>query len=476
MSSAAATARFPYPIEDPETVSEQHRTLSNLGQLLLDSHADVNDDILQARDSWRSGTATTALRDTRRLATLMRRDSDTVGGVLPAVTTYIGKIEDARSAIDGIRDRYDQAVDDRIAANHDLPDWADIPNLRREYRDGVQATYQTTIGQLDTEFAGVTADLAEDSRPAVTALRGAIEVLAPNASTSMGLGQVAYEDASADFGLTGDSEYEYALRAAGVLQGPSPDGYYADWLENAEANGVEIGTIVQIARDHGITPADFAVLDDLEEVTDSDGKSFFLLPDGISGEDARRAVVMTYILNAGTGYADNADTDFAGEPYDSIEVQRILDRQERNDWTYDDDVAFVNGNGGRLATTPNGMMMGLGGNWLQDRYSVNGGTTWGDIFMLNIDDTDDPQEILRKAIKSGQAIYQLDDGSIRESSRGLDLDRLLHHEERHSQQWAALGHLGFITAYLAEAGIEWLPFTGANYYEKQAGLSDGGYG
>ncbi|MDN5895195.1 MAG: hypothetical protein L0H93_14375 [Nocardioides sp.] len=136
---------------------------------------------------------------------------------------------------------------------------------------------------------------------------------------------------------------------------------------------------------------------------------------------------------------------------------------------------FVNGNGGRLATTPNGMLMGLGGNWLQDKYSLNRGTTWGDIFMLNIDDTDDPDQVLREAIRGGEAYYQFDDGSIGQGSSHLDLDRLLHHEERHSQQWARLGYLGFITAYLAEGGIEWLPFTGPNFYEDDAGLSDGGY-
>lgn len=475
MSSAAATERFPYPIEDPEVVGQQKVTLDNLGRLLLDSHADVNDDVLQASESWRSGTASAAMSDTRRLATLMRRDSTAIGAALPAMTTYIGSIETARELIDGIRVRYDQAVEDRATALDNEPEWADVAFLRREYRDGVQGAFQAALNQLDVEYTRVTGDLAEDSRPAVTALRAAIDVLAPSAPSNMGLDQVAYQDAAADFGLTSDSEYEYGLRAAGLLEGPSPDGYYGEWLENAEAHGVSVDTIVRIAQENGIRPEDFTVLDGLEEVTDRDGKSFFLLPDGISGEDAQQAVVMTYILNAGTGYADNDHTDFAPEPYGSFEVQRIRERQDRNDWTYDDDVDFVNGNGGRLATTPNGMMMGLGGNWLQDKYSLNGGTTWGDIFMLNIDDTDDPQQVLREAIRGGEAYYQFDNGSIGQGSSHLDLDRLLHHEERHSQQWAALGHLGFIAAYLAEAGIEWLPFTGPHFYEKDAGLSDGGY-
>lgn len=475
MSSAAAAERFPYPVEDPDSVRRQRTALHNLGQLLLDSHADVDDDVLGLRESWRSDAATTAVEDTSRLATSMRADSDALASVLAPMATYVDRIDDARALIDDIRRRYDQAVAERASAQRDVPDWADNPFLRSEYRDGVQNAHQSTVDALDAEYAGVGSDLSDASRPALTAMREALEALAPDAPSTMRLDQVAYQDAAADLGLTSDSAYEYALREAGLLAGPSPEGYFARWLENAEANGVSVDTVVAIARDHGIGPDDFEVLDGLEEVVDRDGKSFFLLPDGISGDDARRAVVMTYVLNAGTGYADNDETDLPAEPYDSAEVQRILDRQSRNDWTYDDDVDFVHGNGGRLATTPNGMMMGLGGNWLQDKYSLNGGTTWGDIFMLNIDDTDDPAQVLREAIRGGEAYYQFDDGSIGQGSGHLDLDRLLHHEERHSQQWAELGHLGFITAYLAQAGIEKLPFTGPNHYEDDAGLSDGGY-
>ncbi|WP_255588750.1 hypothetical protein [Nocardia sp. MH4] len=157
---------------------------------------------------------------------------------------------------------------------------------------------------------------------------------------------------------------------------------------------------MEIAGTHGITPEDFTVLDGMEPVTDKDGKTYFIMPSGTSGDDAQKAVLMTYILNAGTDY-DKAGlvpgvvNDFEETPYSSAEVQRIIDRQDKNDWSYDQDVAFIDSNGGRLATTPNGMLMGLGGNELQDLYSQKGGTTYGDIFMMNLDDLDDPASCAR---------------------------------------------------------------------------------
>ena len=198
---------------------------------------------------------------------------------------------------------------------------------------------------------------------------------------------------------------------------------------------------------------------------------------------------MTYILNAGTDYGTaDSSRDFAETPYSSDEIQRIKDRQDENNWfSYGQDVGFVNGNGGRLATTPNGMLMGLGGNGLQDVYSSNGGTTFGDIFMLNIDDPDDSHEALRSVIQSGLANYADSDGEPYSDS-SLDLDRLLHHEERHSQQWAREGYAGFIASYLNES-VDWdmkgwgpfqapIPHTAEgkdNAYESDAGLTDGGY-
>jgi hypothetical protein len=265
---------------------------------------------------------------------------------------------------------------------------------------------------------------------------------------------------------------EQALRDAGLLTGPPASGHYRQWLENAVRRGVPIETIKEIAAEHRITPEDFAVLDRMEEIRedeDGDGifKSYFLMPTDISADDAANAVRMTYVLNAGTDYGTEGErTDFAPTPYGSDELQRITDRQGANSWSYTDDVGFVHGNGGRLMTTPNGMMVGLGGNVLQDQFSQLGGTAWGDTFMLNIDNPPDPAQQLREVATSGHAWYADDQGPYRGT---LDLDRLLHHEERHSQQWAREGYGGFLTSYAGEL------ITGGTESEEDAGLSDGGY-
>jgi len=267
-------------------------------------------------------------------------------------------------------------------------------------------------------------------------------------------------------------ELEQHLRDAGLLTGPPVSGHYRQWLENAVRRGVPLDTIKKMIADHHLTPEDFRVLDGMEEIRedeDGDGiyKSFFLLPTDISGDDAAKAVRMTYILNAGTDYgAGGQQTDFAPTPYGSEELQRIIDRQKKNDWSYDEDVGFVHFNGGRLVTTPNGMMMGLGGNAVQDVYSQNGGTTYGDTFMLNVDDPQDAAKQLRDVVTSGRTWYQGDNGPYQGQ---LDLDRLLHHEERHSQQWAREGYTHFLASY------GWEKMTGGNQTEEGAGLSDGGY-
>lgn len=267
-------------------------------------------------------------------------------------------------------------------------------------------------------------------------------------------------------------DMEQALRDAGLLTGPPVSGHYRQWLENAVRRGVPIDTLKKIIAEHHITPEDFKILDGLEEIRedeDGDGifKSYFLLPTDISGDDAAKAVRMTYLLNAGTDYGTEGEaTDFAPTPYGSEELRRITERQRENSWSYDDDVGFVHGNGGRLVTTPNGMMMGLGGNLVQDQFSQRGGTAWGDTFMLNIDDPDDPAQQLRQVVKSGHAWYDGDNGPYQGA---LDADRLLHHEERHSQQWAREGHAGFLASYV------WEQVTGGNETEEDAGLSDGGY-
>lgn len=242
---------------------------------------------------------------------------------------------------------------------------------------------------------------------------------------------------------------------------------HARWLENAARRGIAPATIDDIVRCHGIGPADFAVLDRLDEVTDPLGQSYFVLPVDIGAADARQAVLMTYVLNAGTGYGTTgADNDFDETPYSAGEVQRILDRQAANDWTYERVVALVHRAGARLVTTPHGMLMGLGGNRLLGLFVRRGGTTYGDLFMLNIRRVDAVVE-LRETVRSGRARYQRTDGTT--YAGRLPLDRLLHHEERHAQQWAAAGPARFVASYA------WERARGSNETEEDAGLGDGGY-
>src|SRR6201998_2163872 len=240
-------------------------------------------------------------------------------------------------------------------------------------------------------------------------------------------------------------------------------GHSKKWLDNAERRGVPSDVVVEIARRHAIAPKSFQILEKMEEINDPDGKSYFLIPPRTGGHDVRKATLMTYIVNAGTDYgkAGKRPTDFPATPYSATEVARIIDRQMANRWSYSRDVRFVDRNGGRLVTTPNGMLMGLGGNWIQRQFSQRGGTTWGDIFMINIGDGTDPAERLRRIVRSGHTC-------------NLDLNRVLHHEERHSRQWAARGHAGMLRDYSWELVRE-LVFRKPNRLEEDAAPSDGGY-
>ncbi|MCV7101855.1 hypothetical protein [Mycobacterium palustre] len=240
--------------------------------------------------------------------------------------------------------------------------------------------------------------------------------------------------------------------------------YSERWRQNAERRGVPPDVVAEIGRRHAITPQRFALLEDTEEINDPRGKSFFLLPPDITGDDARAATLLTYVLNAGTDYGKPAHRhhDFPETPYCTAEVARIIKRQNANRWSYARDVAFVHRNGSRLVTTPNGMLMGLGGNWFQRLFSQRGGTTWGDIFMVNAGRVADPAALLRRIVGSGRA------------GRRLELDRLLHHEERHAQQWAARGYVGMLRDYGWEL-IRELTSGAPNRLEEDAGLSDGGY-
>ena len=259
---------------------------------------------------------------------------------------------------------------------------------------------------------------------------------------------------------------------------------YEQWLGNAARREVSRAEIDRIRDEHGIAPENFAVLEGLTEFSDPDGKSYFLLPESISGNHAAKAVLMTYVLNAGTDYGtadspaksryDRTPTrdDFEETPYSSAEISRIIARQTRNHWSYSQDVGFMLSRGAGLVTTPNGMLMGLGGSPMLALFAAKGGTTWGDIFRLHIDHPTDPATTLENVVASGSMpISQDPDGA---TNHWLDLDRLLHHEEIHAEQWARQGFLGFLLSYAWQAvkargdGREIL-------FEQQAGLADGGY-
>ncbi|MEB3020624.1 hypothetical protein [[Mycobacterium] crassicus] len=233
------------------------------------------------------------------------------------------------------------------------------------------------------------------------------------------------------------------------------------WLTNIDRHAVAPQAVADIVRRRHITRDSFRILDAMEQISDPDGKSYFVIPRGTGAGDARRAALLTYILNAGTGYGC-ARSDFPETPYGAAEVQRIVERQWANRWSYEA-VRRVCNTGGLLAATPNGILMGLGGNRIHAQLSRRGGTTWGDLFMVSINQVTDPAGRMRAIIESGRAY-----------PAGPGLDRLLHHEEIHAQQWAGLGPLQLPARYLAEETRVRI-FGGTNRFEKQAGLSDGGY-
>ncbi|OBJ72324.1 hypothetical protein [Mycobacterium sp. 1274756.6] len=240
---------------------------------------------------------------------------------------------------------------------------------------------------------------------------------------------------------------------------------HARWLDNAERGGLTGEDIEQVTR-AGIAPASFHALAGLAEITDPHGKSYFLIPPGAPAVRVRAAVLMAAVFNAGSGYRGG---DFAATGYGPAEVQRIRARQFANAWSYRRASAIAAA--GALAATPHGILMGLGGSRAHRLASRRGGTTYGDVFLINLPTGNDPVALLTAIIESGVGWY-LDDGTPRPGR--LPLERLLHHEERHARQWAALGPLRMSLGYLAaEARAVW---TGEpNTFEAAAGLADGGY-
>ena len=79
--------------------------------------------------------------------------------------------------------------------------------------------------------------------------------------------------------------YHRALRGVGLLSGPDLPERCQAWLQNALRRQVAPGVIAGIAGQHQIGPDGFAVLEDMVELTDPDGKSYFLVAAGASGDD-----------------------------------------------------------------------------------------------------------------------------------------------------------------------------------------------
>ncbi|BBX23304.1 hypothetical protein MTER_27150 [Mycolicibacter terrae] len=250
-----------------------------------------------------------------------------------------------------------------------------------------------------------------------------------------------------------------SARAVAVVASPA----HRSWLANLDRRAVAPQAVAAIVRQRLLTRDSFRVLDAMEQVTDPDGKSFFVIPRGTGGKKARLATLLTYILNAGTGYGRTAvRNDFPETPYGAAEVGRIVERQHANRWSYEA-VRGICDTGGCLVTTPHGVLMGLGGNRFHAQLSRRAGTMWGDLFLVNADRVSDPARRLRDIVESGRI-----------SGDGPGLDRLLHHEEIHARQWAALGPLQMPARYLAEEARARI-FGGTNSFERDAGLSDGGY-
>lgn len=253
--------------------------------------------------------------------------------------------------------------------------------------------------------------------------------------------------------------------------GMSASALHQKWLANARRQRVDPAVIDALIDRRRIGPGSFVVLASMIELADPHGASYFLLPADTTAVQARAAVLATYLLNAGTGYgARGGHTDFAPAGYSVGELARIADRQWANRWSYRA-VGPVLASTGALATTPNGILMGLAGSRMHTRFARRGGTTYGDLFMANLDHRLGAEWQLRTIIESGRMWYRGDGAPVR---GGLDLDRVLHHEERHCRQWARLGPVRMAAGYLgAEARARCSG--GVNRFEVEAGLSDGGY-
>ena len=115
--------------------------------------------------------------------------------------------------------------------------------------------------------------------------------------------------------------------------------------------------------------------------------------------------------------------------------------------------------------TPHGIFMAVGEDRLMpsttDLFAYEGGTMWGEIFMVN-DESSDPAARLRDMVEN-------DTKDPPDSIHPLW--RVLRHEEVHAQQWARYGYSGFIARYLWHNPLD----PCGHPMEEEAGFEDGGY-
>lgn len=242
------------------------------------------------------------------------------------------------------------------------------------------------------------------------------------------------------------------LREAGIL-----DGYvttrHREWISWTLKSGLTPGDMVERARQEGVDQDTFEALDGATIWRTPEGRPYVRIEDA---SDARQLVRLTELLNGGAP----STTD---------------ERRDANSWSYssmfginDGDAGLVLRNGGALVATPEGIAMAAPGpehldvipNTV-DVFAARGGTTWGEIFVVN-GSYEDPASVLEDTIA---------DGVPPPGSGAPSLERLLRHERVHSEQWARLGYSRFIWEYLTNG-----PSNPCEHpLEIEAGLEDGGY-
>lgn len=248
------------------------------------------------------------------------------------------------------------------------------------------------------------------------------------------------------------SESVELLRAAGLLD-DAPGERYREWVSWTLKSGLSPDEVVSRARQEGVTAAAFDVLAGRTSWRAPDGRAYVRIEDG---RDALEIVRATELLNGGRPSTSDR-------------------RHDGNRWSYqglggltDGDAGLVLRHGGALAATPEGTMIAAPGDralgmrnavgW----FAARGGTTWGDMYVVN-GSFAAPDDVLRRSVATGMPPP---------GSGAPSLERLLRHERVHSEQWARYGYVRFIWKYL----IAHNPNDACTHpLEQEAGLEDAGY-